>query len=400
MKLPPGLTAKLAGVRYCPEEAIAAAAANSGAAEAASPSCPAESLVGSASIVTGSGPEPLHIEGGKVYLAGPYKGAPLSLAVITPATAGPFDLGSVVVRVALMLDPKTAQVTTVTDPIPHVYGGALLDLRSVSVKLDRPKFALNPTNCSASAFDATLRGGGANPADPAAFTSVAASSPFQATGCAGLGFQPRLYLKAFGGTKRAKKPKLRAILVARPGDANISRASVTLPKAFILEQANLADICTRVQFAAHECPSDSIYGFAEATTPLLDGPLKGPVYLRSNPEHSLPDLVAALHGQVDVELSGVTDTVHGRLRNTFSMVPDVPVSRFVLTIRGGQHRGLLVNTRNLCRHKLFSRVEFNGQNGATSLTKKLKVAKVELQEAQEAPPARKRAEAVGLTIRP
>lgn len=373
VKLPPGLTAKLAGVRYCPEQAIAAAAANSGAAEAATSSCPAESLVGVASITSGSGPEPLHIDGGKAFLAGPYHGAPLSLAVITPATAGPFDLGTVVVRVALLLDPKTAQVTAVTDPIPHIYGGALLDIRSVSVKVNRPQFSLNPTNCSAFAFDGTLHGGGANPADPASFTTFAASSPFQVSGCDKLGFQPKLFLRAFGGTKRTQKPKLRAILVARPGDANISRAQVTLPKAFILEQANIANVCTRVQFAARECPADSVYGFAEAVTPLLDGPLKGPVYLRSNPEHELPDLVVALHGQVDVELSGVTDTTKaGRLRNTFEMIPDVPVSQFTLTVRGGK-RGLLVNTRNLCRHKLFSRLELNGQNGAKLVKKKLRV---------------------------
>src|SRR5262249_40286276 len=156
-----GLTAKLAGVRYCPEDAIAAAAANSGAAEAATSSCPPESLVGVASITSGSGPKPLHIEGGKAFLAGPYNGAPLSMAVLSPATTGPFDLGTVVVRVALLLDPKTAQVTAITDPIPHVYGGALLDIRSISVKVNRPQFSLNPTNCSAFTFDGTLHGGGA-----------------------------------------------------------------------------------------------------------------------------------------------------------------------------------------------------------------------------------------------
>jgi hypothetical protein len=373
VKLPPGLTAKLAGVRYCPEEAIAAAANNSGVAEAATPSCPPESLVGVASIASGSGPKPLQIETGKAFLAGPYHGAPLSLAVITPATAGPFDLGTAVVRVALLLDPKTARVTAVTDPIPHIYGGVPLDIRSVSVKVNRPQFSLNPTNCSPTAFEGTLRGGGANPADPAAFTSFAATSPFQVSGCENLGFKPKLSLRTFGGTKRTKKPKLRATLVARPGDANISRAVVALPKSIILEQASISHICTRVQFAANQCPADSVYGFAEATTPLLDGPLKGPVYLRSNPEHELPDLVAALHGQVDVELSGVTDTTkQGRLRNTFEAVPDVPVSKFVLTVRGGK-RGLLVLTHNICRHKQFSRLELTGQNGAQLVKKKLRL---------------------------
>jgi hypothetical protein len=374
ISLPPGLTGKLAGLRYCPEEALQAAAANSGVAEAASSSCPADSLVGDATVEAGSG-KPLRITGGKAFLAGPYNGAPLSLAVITPATAGPFDLGTVVVRVALFVDPKTAQVKAVSDPIPHVYGGSLLDIRSISLKIDREGFALNPTNCSPFAFAGALRGGGSNPADPAAFSSLAVSSPFQATGCEALGFKPKLFMRLFGGSHRAQEPKLRSILVPRAGDANISHVSVALPHAVILEQASLSNVCTRVQFAAHACPKDSIYGFAEATTPLLDGPLKGPVYLRSS-DNPLPDLVAALHGQVDIEVDGATDTAKGeRLRETFSVVPDVPVSKFVLTLRGGKGKGLLANSRNLCRHPLFSSLSMGAQNGKTLRKKKLRIRK-------------------------
>ena len=361
--LPPGLTAKLAGVRYCPEAAIAAAAANSGAAEAASSSCPDKSLVGSAAVSAGTGGHPFATTG-KAFLAGPYHGAPLSLAVITPATAGPFDLGSVVVRVALFVDPATARVHAVTDPIPHVFGGALLDLRSVSVKLDRPKFALNPTNCSQFATSGALRGGGSNPLDPAAFSSLSVSAPFKVNGCENLDFKPKLYMRLFGGTRRAKSPKLRAILVAREGDANIGRAAVTLPKALALEQSSLANVCTRVQFAAHDCPKDSIYGYATAETPLLDGPLKGPVYVRSS-DNELPDMVAALNGQVDIDLDGRIDSTKGRLRTTFDVVPDVPVSKFALTVRGGK-RGLLVNTRSLCGHKYKAIARFKAQNGKKS----------------------------------
>jgi hypothetical protein len=358
--LPPGLTAKLAGVRYCPESAIAAAAANSGAAEAATSSCPASSLIGSASVAAGSGPEPFHVAG-KAFLAGPYHGAPLSLVVITPATAGPFDLGAVVVRVALLVDPATAQVHAVSDPIPHVFGGALLDIRSVAVKLDRPKFSLNPTNCSAMAVAATLHGGGSNPLDPAAFSSFPASAPFQVQDCDALGFKPKLYMRTFGGTRRAKSPKLRATLIAKEGDANIGRAAVTLPRALFLKQSSLSKVCTRVQFAAHECPQTSIYGYATAETPLLDAPLKGPVYLRSS-DNELPDVVAALRGQVEIDLDGRIDSVKGRMRTTFDVVPDVPVSKFMLTVRGGKH-GLLVNSTNLCarKHKVIAR--FTGQNG-------------------------------------
>jgi hypothetical protein len=359
--LPPGLTAKLAGVRYCPASALAAAAANSGAAEASVPSCPSQSLIGSAAVSAGSGSNPFHTTG-KVFLSGPYHGAPLSLAVVTPATAGPFDLGTVVVRVALFVDPETAQVHAVSDPIPHVFGGALLDVRSIAVRLDRPEFSLNPTNCSKFASVGSLRGGGSNPLDPGAFSSFAVSSPFQVSDCEHLGFKPKLFMRIFGGTRRAKSPKLRAVLIARKGDANLGRASVKLPKPLILEQNSLANVCTRVQFAAHECPEDSIYGFAEATTPLLDGPLKGPVYLRSS-NHELPDLVAALNGQVDVVLDGRIDSVKGSLRTTYSTVPDVPVSKFVLTVRGGKRRGLLVNSSNLCAKRYRVIARFRGQNG-------------------------------------
>jgi hypothetical protein len=358
--LPPGLTAKLAGVRYCPEGTIAAAAANSGAAEAASPSCPASSLVGSATVATGTGAEPISLTG-KAFLAGPYHGAPLSLAVVTPATAGPFDLGTVVVRVALFVNPATAQVEAVSDPIPHVFGGALVDVRSVKVTTDREDFQLNPTNCSPMAIAANLRGGGANPLDPAAFTSFPASAPFQAQECDKLGFAPKLYMRVFGGTKRGKSPKLRATLIARKGDANIGRSAVTLPHPMFLRQSSLAKVCTRVQFAAHECPASSIYGYATAETPLLDAPLKGPVYLRSS-ENLLPDLVAALRGQVEIDLDGRIDQVKGRMRTTFDVVPDVPVSKFTLTVRGGK-RGLLENSTNLCARKYKVIAKFTGQNG-------------------------------------
>jgi hypothetical protein len=369
--LPPGLTAKLAGLTYCPEAALAAAAANSGAAEAAKSSCPASSLIGSASVLSGTGPAPIHIEG-KAFLTGPYHGAPLSLAVVTPATAGPFDLGSVVVRVALFIDPSTAQVRAVSDPIPHVFGGALLDVRSIAVKMDRPNFSLNPTNCSPMAVAGALHGGGANPADPAAFSSLAVSAPFQVNGCDQLGFGPKLFLRLFGATRRAKNPKLRAVFLTHSGDANPAHVAVTLPRALILDQSSISKVCTRTQFAARECPKNSVYGYARAFTPLLDHPLEGPVYMRSS-DNPLPDLVAALRGQVEIDLDGRTDTIHGHLRNTFDVIPDVPVSKFVLTVRGGKS-GLLTNTTNLCPRKkghhhgpsMRAVAKIAGQNGKTA----------------------------------
>jgi hypothetical protein len=369
--LAPGMTGKLAGIPYCPEAALAAAAARGGGDEKASSSCPAKSLVGVASIAAGTGPSPLHIDG-KVFLSGPYRGAPLSLAVVTPATAGPYDLGTVVVRVALFVDPVTAQIRAVSDPIPNVFGGAQLSLRSVDVNIDRKNFTLNPTSCGPLTTAGALNGGGADPANPAAFSAFPVSTPFQTTNCDGLRFRPKLFTRLYGGkktTKRAQHPKFRAVLVARSGDANIARAAVTLPHSQFLDQSHIRTICTRVQLAANACPKAAIYGYARAQTPLLDDELAGPVYLVSS-SHALPDLLADLRGQVNVQLHGVISSVKTRIKTVFYPVPDVPVSKFVLTMKGGK-RGLLVNSRDLCARPSVSFMNFKAQNGKKLRKKRL-----------------------------
>jgi hypothetical protein len=358
--LPPGATAKLAGVPYCPASAIAAAAARAGALEKAKPSCPSASQVGVATVAAGSGSSPLQLTG-KAYLAGPYRGAPLSLVVVTPAVAGPFDLGTVVVRVALALDPETAQIHVVSDAIPDVFGGAKLDIRAINVNVNQREFTLNGTNCSKFATTGALAGGGADPTNPAAFSSFPVSAPSQLANCDKLGFRPKLHLRLFGAHKRAKQPKLRAVLQTRAGDANMARVSVGLPHALFLDQASLSKICTRVQFAAQECPKRSVYGHARAITPLLGQPLEGPVYLRSS-NNELPDLVAHLEGQVDIDLVGKIDSFKGGIRTTFATVPDVPVTKFVMTLPGGKH-GLLVASKNLCKGKVKAIVQIKGQNG-------------------------------------
>jgi len=364
--LPPGATAKLAGVSYCPASAIAAAGGRSGNEEKGKPSCPADSRIGIATVEAGTGDSPLKI-GGTAYLAGPYEEGPLSVVVITPAIAGPFDLGTVVVRVPLFVDPETAQVHTRTDALPDVYGGTKLDIRSVFLNLNRKEFTLNGTNCDKTATAGVIKGGGSDPTNPAAFSSFAVSDPFQAKNCDKLAFKPKLKIRLFGKTRRAKHPKLRAILTARPGDANIARTSVALPHALFLDQASLGRICTRVQFAASQCPKKSIYGHARAFTPLLDRPLEGPVYLRSS-NNTLPDMVAHLQGQVDIDLDGRIDSFKGGIRTTFDRVPDVPVTKFVLTLPGGK-KGLLVNSRNLCAKPVKGIIRIKGQNGKKANSK-------------------------------
>jgi hypothetical protein len=366
--LPKGLTGRLTGIPYCSDEALAAAAQGSGKAQQATPSCPAESMIGSAATVSGTGSSPVTL-GGKVYLAGPYKGAPLSMAVITPAVSGPFDLGTVVVRVALNVDPVTAQVNAVSDAIPDVYGGVKLDIRSIGLKLDRKGFMLNPTNCSAGAIAGQVNGGGGDPANAAAWSSYAVSVPFQASACKGLAFTPKLHVRIQGPTERAKFPQIRAIVEAKGGQANIGRTALTLPHSLFLEQGHIKTVCIRPLLAAHECPKASQYGYAEAITPLLGKPLRGPVYLVPS-EHKLPDLVADLRGQVEIQLHGVIGSKHGGLKTVFSEVPDVPVKKFILNMQGGK-KSLLVNSTNTCKTPQVAVLNIKGQNGKKVTDNKL-----------------------------
>jgi hypothetical protein len=369
--LAPGLTGKLAGLVYCKAPELAAAAGRSGTDEARAASCPAKSRVGDVAIEAGTGPSPLKIAG-DAYLSGPYKGAPLSLAVITPATAGPFDLGTVVVRVALFVDPVTAQIHAVSDPIPDVYGGTQLSVRAVRLNLDRKEFTLNPTSCEPLSSAGALRGGGGDPTNASAWSSSSVSAGFKTNGCEDLKFRPKLTTKLIGNRKKMRRnghPRLRATLRARGGDANIARAALTLPHAEFLDQSHIGTICTRVQLAADSCPKGAIYGRAEATTPLLDDKLQGPVYLVAS-NNLLPDLVADLQGQVDIQLHGVISTKKARTKTVFYPVPDVPVSKFVLNMSGGK-RGLLVNSRDLCVRRAFSFLNFKAQNGKKLKKKRL-----------------------------
>ncbi len=356
--LPKGLTGKLAGIPYCSEAEIVAAAAAAGKSGI---TCPAASRIGAATTASGTGASPLKLAG-NAYLAGPYKGAPLSMVVVTPAVSGPFDLGTVVVRVALNVNPETAQITAVSDEIPDVYGGVKLDIRAIDVDIDRSEFMKTPTNCSAQATTGTLNGGGANPTDPAAWSSYAVSTPYQADQCKDLGFKPKFFTRLKGPTKRDGNPQLRAILEARNGDANITRTALTMPHALFLDQDHIGTVCTRAQLASRTCPKNSIYGNAEAVTPLLDGKLKGPVYLVANPNTELPNLLADLRGQVNIQLRGVIGSKRGGIKTVFNGLPDVPVKKFILNMKGGK-KSLLVNSENTCKKKQTAVLNIKAQNG-------------------------------------
>lgn len=344
--LPRGELAKLKGVPLCPD------------ADAATGNCPAASQIGSVAVAVGAGERPLWIpQPGKaptgLFLAGAYKGAPYSVVVKVPAQAGPFDLGTVAVRGGLYVNPETTQVTAKMDPLPQILEGVPVDYRTIHASIDRDKFTISPTNCREQSVDATVvsaEGVIAHPADR-----------FQVGDCAALKFAPSLKLRLKGGTRRGRYPALTATLRTHKDEANIGRVSVALPHSEFLAQEHINTICTRAQFSAGTCPAGSIYGHARAVTPLLSQPLEGPVYLRSS-SHKLPDLVVALHGQLDVNLVGRIDSVNGGIRTTFPELPDARISKFVLRMKGGG-KSLLVNSTDICAGKHRTTVKMAGQNG-------------------------------------
>lgn len=352
---PPGFSATLKGVPYCPESALGLLGqlSYSGLAERTSPACPAASQIGTVVTGEGAGTRPLYTPG-RVFLAGPYKGEPLSMVAVIPAVSGPYDLGNVSVRIALHVNPRTAQVTAISDPLPQIIGGIPVRAKSLLVNLDRPNFTLNPTNCSPLSVDTTAVG-----SEGASSTS---GTLFQVANCADLDFGPKISLRVSGGVRRSSFPALHAKLTAREGEANIARATVTLPHSEFLANAHLKGPCTQVQFAAGNCPPGSVIGHAKAESPLLANALEGPVYLRSSHER-LPNMVADLHGQFHVELVARIDSVHQRLRTRFDEVPDVPVSRVTIDLLGGK-KGLLENSEPLCSGKHRAKVLMVGQNGA------------------------------------
>ena len=356
--MPPGLTANLHGVTYCPEANIAAAASSEGKVEQADPSCPASSEIGASDVAAGPGSHPFHAVG-RIYFAGPFHGAPLSLVAITPALAGPYDYGTVVVRVALHIDSLDAHVIADSETVPEVIGGIPIRMREIQVNIDKPNFMINPTNCSE--FQTVSEGIGDQG------TALAFSSPFVAVNCKTLPFDPKMSVTQLGGhksTARSKDPSLAIELNTRPGDANIKSLSVTLPKAFEIDQRHLGNICDRTELAADQCAGRQPIGEAITETPLLEKPLKGPVYAVSG-FGVLPHLAFILGGQVTLMPEAESSSVQGgRLKTVVPVVPDAPIGHFRFTLFGGA-QGYLSNTQNLCSAPTVSTIEFTGQNGKT-----------------------------------
>jgi len=270
------------------------------------------------------------------------------------------------VREALRLDPDSGEVIVdgaASDPIPHILKGIPLSLRELRVHVDRPGFTLNPTSCDPSNALATLFGSFADPLSPFDDQPVSLAARYQAASCGALKFKPRLSLTLKGRTRRSANPALRAVFEPRPGDANLKGAVVTMPPSLFIDNAHIANPCIRSLYAAGACPKASILGRARAFTPLLDQPLEGPVYFRSNGgARLLPDVVADLGGQFDYDLViAVLKSKNARITTKVLNAPDAPVSKVVLNLQGGR-RGLLENSESLCARKQHARLVLTAQN--------------------------------------
>jgi hypothetical protein len=372
-QLPAGLTANLTGVPFCTEADIALARSKTGAQEETEPACPAASEIGHTLVGAGVGTV-LAYTPGKVFLAGPFEGAPFSIAAITSAKVGPFDLGTVVVHLPLFINPETAAVSIpsgAADQIPHIIDGIVIHVRDIRVYIERPSFMLNPTSCDPTSFASTVIGGGANPTNPADNTPVTTNDSFQLANCQNLKFEPKFQVSTSGKTSKANGASLTAKLTYPTGalgqDANIKEVKVDLPKQLPSRLTTLQKACTAAQFNTNPagCPTASNIGYAKAITPILPVPLEGPVYFVSHGGEAFPSLEIVLQGY-GVKITLVASTFiskAGITSSTFHTVPDQPVTSFEITLPEGKYSALAANG-NLCTAKLAMPTAFVAQNGA------------------------------------
>lgn len=352
LKTPPGLAGMLAKVPLCGE-----AQANAGTCEAAS-------QIGEVTASVGAGSQPYTIHGGKVFLTGPYGGGPFGVSLVVPAEAGPFRLagvtgaggegsGSVVIRGSIKVDPHTAAITIATNPPPTQLDGIPLHLQNVFVNIDRERFMFNPTNCSAMSIESTITS--------STGTAVASKYPFQATDCTTLPFKPGFEVSTQTHHTRRNGAELHVSVTSGSGQANIKSVFVELPKVLPSRIETLKLACSEAQFAANPagCPAGSQVGTAVAHTPVLPEALKGPAIFVSHGGAKFPDLDVVLQGDgVTVILTGQTNITEKTeiTSSNFNTVPDVPVSRFELTLPTGRHSALAA-TENLCTKTITRRVK-------------------------------------------
>jgi hypothetical protein len=357
---PPGLLGEIAGIPRC------------GEAEANAGTCSPASQIGTTTVSAGPGSDPYTITGGRVYLTGPYNGQPFGLSIVVPAVAGPFNLGNVIVRASITVNPNTAALTIAANPLPQIIDGVPVRLRTVDVEVNRPNFMLNATNCTPQSISATLTGEHPIGSGEAAKTSVV-STAYAASGCADLPFKPKLTASAGGKGSNAGGSSLDIMLAsAGVGQAGIAKVDLQLPKALSTRDTTLNKACTEAQFAANPagCPEGSIIGKAAIHTPILSAPLSGPAYLVSHGGAAFPDVEIVLQGEgVTLVLDGKTDIKKGITYSNFESTPDAPFTSFETELPTGTHSIFTANVPakdnySLCGTSLAMPTRLVGQNGA------------------------------------
>jgi hypothetical protein len=344
--LPAGLVGAIPAVPQCSE------------AQATTESCPAESLIGTATVTSGSGPRPLSLAG-KVYLTGPYAGAPYGMFITVPVVAGPFNLGNAVTRATINVEPKTGRVIVGSYLPPIVRGGVPTRIRSVSLEINKPGFLSNPTNCGVLAAESTITG--------SLGTKTNLSSPFQVADCGALAFKPSFKAATGGKPSKALGASLETTINQAAGQANIKSVTVQLPKQLPSRLTTLQKACAAATFEANPagCSPESIVGSARANTPVLPNKLQGLAYLVGHAGAAFPDLDLVLDADgVRVILVGNTNIKNGITTTTFASTPDVPVSSITVNLPMGPHSAL-ANFGSLCTTPLVMPTTIVGQNGLT-----------------------------------
>ncbi len=380
---PPGAAAILASVTPCPTAVAEQIAPETlpKRTEQSSASCPASSLIGHSVAVAGLGSATYGNEAarvtlpGKVYLTGPYHGAPFGLLDVTETEGhtGPFVLGNIGVMSRILVDENTAQATVVSNPLPQFVEGVPASISEIMVNVDRPGFTFNPTNCSPLAATGALTGWNPNGTPEGSFP---VNSPFHVTNCASLPFKPSLSVELEPNVSRVDGTGLVVKLKAAPGEANIHKTKLVFPTSIPSRLTTIQKSCDDHIFNVNpaNCPEGSVIGTAIAKTPVLKSPLVGPAYLVSHANASFPDAEFVLQGEgIKLLLDGKTDIKKGITSSSFETVPDAPVETFEVKLPRGPHSAFS-GFGDLCATPQMLPTEFVGQNGVTiNLTTKAKL---------------------------
>jgi len=348
---PPGLLGFISHVPLC------------GEAQAEAGTCGPESQIGEVSAAVGPGPDPYYVTGGRAYLTGPYKGAPFGLSFVVPATGGPYNLGNVVVRAAISVDPRTSALTITSNPLPTILQGVPLQVRSVTVNVNRPQFMVNPTSCEHKTISATLQG--------SLGTSTTDAVPYQAGDCAALAYKPKISVSTSGKTSKADGASL-FFKIAYPSGSVGSQAwfkamKFDIPKQLPARLTTLQKACPSATFETDPaaCPSASVIGRAVVHTPLLPVVVEGPVYFVSYGGAKFPEVVLVLQGDgVRVDLHGETFiSKAGVTSATFRSIPDVPFESAEVFLPTGPYSEFAANG-DVCTQSLLMPTALTAQNGA------------------------------------